>query len=44
MFRKEIDLSQGTNIQERNFQNAIPQYLITETSEEITLYAFDRSL
>ena len=44
ILREEIDLSQGTNIQERGFQNAIPQYLITETREEITLYAFDRSL
>ena len=44
ILREEIDLSQGTNIPERDFQNAIPQYLITETSEEITLYAFDRSL
>ena len=42
--RKEIDLCQATNIQERDFQNAIPQYLITETSDEIALYAFDRSL
>ena len=44
ILRDEIDLSQATNIQERDFQNAIPQYLITETSDEIALYAFDRSL
>ena len=44
ILRGEIDLSQAINIQERDFQNAIPQYLIAENEESITLYAFDRSI
>ena len=44
IIRGEIDLSQAINIQERDFQNVIPQYLIAENEESITLYAFDRSI